>query len=227
MKIHKILLVSTAIILSFQTYAESDKQFALGLNLGTKGIGADVGMVVNDNISLRGTFSQYEASESFEEDGIVYDGDFDLDNFGIVLDYYPFKGNFRLSAGYYSNSNQIDALAQPETGGTVDINGYDYNISGEWVRTNMDWDSSAPYMGIGWGNAFSEGSNWTFTLDLGVLFTGEPTAALTASPGLHQRATDLGRTLSDDLDAEQIQLNDDLSDFDLYPVIQLGVTYSF
>jgi len=144
-----------------------------------------------------------------------------------MLDYYPFAGTFRLSAGYFSNGTGLGATAEAGAAGTVNINGFDYDITNEYLNISMDWDSSAPYIGLGWGNSLGEGSNWTFTFDLGVLLTGEPNASLTASDGLHANADALGRDLSVDIAAEEASLNEDLGDYNKFPVIQIGLTYAF
>lgn len=222
----KFLLI-TCLAMPLSTLAESPSLFAFGVNGGSRGLGFDATVKINSYFNLRGSYSQYEISESFDEDDIEYDGDLELDTMGVMLDYYPFAGSFRLSAGYFNNGNQINAKAQPGGSGTVNINGFDYDVSNEWVKTEMDWDSSTSYLGLGWGNAFGEGSNWTFTFDLGLLLTDEPSATLSASDGLHASAATLGRNLQADLDAEAAELNDDLSDFDKYPVIQLGLSYRF
>lgn len=208
-------------------FADSDKTAAIGINGGSRGLGFDFVYRVNDSFNLRGSLSSYNFDEDFDEDGINYSGEFDLDTKGLMLDYYPFSGSFRLTAGYFSNGTSLGARAEPGNDGTVNINGFDYDVSGEWVQSDMDWDSSAPYFGLGWGNSLGEGSNWTFTFDIGVLLTGEPRAALTASAGLHADAATLGRNLDADLAAEEAELNDDLSDFNKYPVLQIGLTYAF
>lgn len=203
--------------------SDSDKQFAFGVNGGSRGAGFDLVYQINDNFNLRGSYSQYDISESFEEDDIDYDGEFELNTTGVMLDYYPFSGAFRLSAGYFNNGTGLAASAQAGAAGTVDINGVDYDITNEFLDINMDWDSSTSYIGLGWGNSLGEGSNWTVTFDLGILLTGEPNAKLTASDGLHAANPDLIA----DIAAEEASLNEDLSDFNKYPVLQLGLTYAF
>ena len=218
---------SFAVLSADDEIVHPESSFALGVNIGTKGLGLDALLNVSDKINLRGSYSQYEFSESFDEDGISYDGDLDIDVFGVLIDYYPMGGSFRLSAGYYNNGSAIAAEAQPESAGTVNINGFDYDLSGESVRTDIDWDSGAPYLGFGWGNAFADGSGFSWAIDLGVLVTDEPMATLSASQGLFTQAALFGRDLSVDIAAEENELNNDLSDFDLYPVAQIMFTYSF
>ncbi len=222
-----IVLLSGQQLLSNDEIIHPESDLAVGVNLGTKGLGFEGLFNVSDSLNLRATYSQYEFSESFDEDGISYDGDLDVDVIGAIVDYYPMQGSFRLSAGYYNNGSAIAAQAQPESSGTVNINGFDYALSGESVRTDIDWDSGAPYLGIGWGNAFAEGSGFSWAIDFGVLLTGEPTATLTASQGLFTQAELFGRDLTTDIRAEETELNNDLSDFDIYPVAQLIFTYSF
>jgi hypothetical protein len=205
-----------------------EKSFAIGAIGGTRGVGFEGTFGLSKSFNVRGSFAQYDFSEDYEEDGINYSGDLELNTTGILLDYYPFEGTFRLSAGYFNNGSKLAALAEPGNDGTVEINGYNYDVSGEWVQSDMDWDGGAPYVGFGWGNSLGEGSNWTLTLDVGILLTDSPTARLTASDGLYVAADAVGRDLDADLRAEEQSLNDgDLSDFDKYPVIQIGINYAF
>ena len=230
----RIKLVTVVILplLSFALFAEDvvvtpESMFALGVNAGTKGVGLDGLFNLNDYFNLRLSYSQFNTDEDFDEDGISYSGDLDLDTSGLSVEYYPFAGDFRIAAGYYNNGSAIAAQAQPDSAGTVNVNGFDYDISGEFVRSDLDWDSGAPYIGMGWGNAFANGSGFSFAIDVGVLFTDEPTATLSASDGLFDQAAILGRDLNQDLSAEETELNNDLSEFDVYPVMQLSFTYSF
>ena len=229
-----ITIISTLFLLSsIDTFAAEGelaaekKRFAIGAIAGTSGIGISATFKINDYINMRALHGQLDISESFEEDDINYDGDFEVKMSGVMLDFYPFKGTFRLSAGYFKNGNDLTAVAEPGANGTVEIDDFEYDITGESLGAAVSWDGSAPYLGLGWGNAFGEGSNWTVTFDLGVLFSGAPYATLSASDGLFTQALNAGRDLNDDIAAEEASLNDDLNDYDIYPVVQLGLSYTF
>lgn len=80
----------------------------------------------------------------------------------------------------------------------------------------------APYVGIGWGNAFGRSRRWGFVTDLGVAFTGSPDVALSATGTL---ASDPG--FRADLAREEADLEDDLEDFKIYPVFSANLYFRF
>ena len=63
-------------------------------------------------------------------------------------------------------------------------------------------------------------------LDLGVLWQGEPEVTLDAT-GLATAPTDVQALLEPALEAERVELEDELSDFKAWPVISLGFVYNF
>ena len=97
------------------------------------------------------------------------------------------------------------------------------------LRGQVEWDSVAPYAGLGFGNPFGGDGGWSFALDLGVIFQGEPQVTLTPvfSPG-SPLDNPVGRALlRTQLDEEERNLEEEFSDFDLYPVLAFGVSYRF
>jgi hypothetical protein len=61
------------------------------------------------------------------------------------------------------------------------------------------------------------------SLDAGVVFQGSLDVALTSTGGSLSGDPDLQAALA----AEEAQLEDDIDEFDLYPVLALGVGYRF
>jgi hypothetical protein len=80
-----------------------------------------------------------------------------------------------------------------------------------------------PYFGIGWGNAVAKGSALSLSVDVGVIFQGAPNVTLTTE------GTDA--SIQSQVDAqlaiEKAELEQDLDDFKLYPVVNIGATYRF
>ena len=75
---------------------------------------------------------------------------------------------------------------------------------------------------MGWGNALGEDKRWGFVFDLGVVFQGSPDADLTATGPLASDPTFLA-----ELAKEEQQLQDEVDDYEYYPVVSIGVTYKF
>lgn len=208
---------------------------AAGFVAGTAGLGVEATYGLTQDINLRGTLRGFNYSHDFTEDNIRYDGDLKLRNGGVTVDWFPFGGSFRLSAGAMYNGNEVKATAKPTTlPATYEIGNNTYEIDGE-VKADIDWRKFAPYLGIGWGNAVAKNSNWSFSFDLGVMFTGEPNSDLSASGsyrvngGAYQTIdlNDPNSPFTQDIEREKANLNDQIKDAKFYPVIQLGVHYKF
>jgi hypothetical protein len=198
-------------------------EFALGAAAGTPGIGVNAAVGITENVNLRGlvNFFQYDFDES--EDGIDYALDLDLNSFGALLDWHPLSGSFRLSGGLFVNGNEITGVGRGQSGTTVEFGDliFDADDLGR-VDASMDFDSVAPYLGLGWGNPVGEG-RWAFMVDIGVFFQGEPSVAL-ATPEVDPSIAAL-------VDAEraraEAELQDEVDGFDLFPYVSIGFAYKF
>lgn len=169
-------------------------------------------------------------SDTLTESNIDFDADLDMQTIAFTADFHPWENGFRLSAGISSNSNEFNLIGTPSAGETVDINGQQYDSSQVGsLEGAIGFKSSAPYLGIGFGHAPKAGKGWAFDADLGVLFQGEPIASLTATCGSGDFAegTDNCNTLKDNVAAEEVSFKEDAKDFDIYPVVSVGVSYRF
>ena len=136
-------------------------------------------------------------------------------------DYFPFGSGFRLSGGVVFNDNSIDATATTQATYTIGNTTYTAAQVGS-LTGSIDFDDVAPYIGIGWGNPFSKESNWSFAIDIGVMYQGSPEASFTANGTLASNAAFLA-----DLEREEQNLNDEMDEYKYYPVISCAVTYRF
>jgi hypothetical protein len=203
--------------------SQNQRVYNTGMKLGTLGLGVDISTPINDALSLRLNVNGASYSDTQEEDDNDYDGTLDLLTAGVLLDYYPFENNFRLTTGVYYNGNGFNGKVTPTTETTVDIDGVEYTLADiNYVNTDVSFDTIAPYVGLGWGtDAHDEG--WGFTFDLGVMYHGEANVDLTADI----KNQDLAEIINEGLKAEELNAEDDLNDFQFYPVVMLGVNYSF
>lgn len=83
--------------------------------------------------------------------------------------------------------------------------------------------STAPYLGVGYGNVAGTGVN--FYADFGLIFQGSPKATLTANCG--SLSAGACTTLRNEAAAEQARLEDELKRFKYYPVVNVGITIGF
>lgn len=210
---------------AFSATSATAADVAASLDLGTTGFGLHVttplAAQVNARVGVNFANYKYDGSTS----DIDYDFKLKLATFDALLDYHPFDGAFRLSAGAIYNGNKIEARGKPTGSGTYDINGNIYSASAVGnLDGKIDFRKVAPYLGIGWGNAVKT-AGWGFGMDLGVTLSGSPKTQL-ASSGCTMSTT-LCAQLSRDIAAENAKLADEVDDFKFYPVIRVGASYRF
>lgn len=197
--------------------------FSLGVAGGTLGFGAEMAYAVNPQLAIR--LGAYGGSYGVdgEESGIEYDGDLDLSSVGAYVDWHPFSGAFRVTAGWFANDNELKGTGVPEDGDVFEI-GDDTFTTEEVGQLNAKatFGNSAPYLGVGW-NFFGTDGGFGLGLDLGVLFQDSPDITLTSTGGSFSDEPQLQQALAD----EAAQLEDDVDKYDLYPVASLSVSYRF
>lgn len=191
---------------------------ALGIKGGTLGTGADVTIGLSETVNLRGGFNYLNIN--FEGDSLDDDIDVDalLNTIPIVIDWHPGGGSFRITLGAMINGNKIEGSASTSN---VNLAGVVFALDD--FDAKAEFDDLAPYVGIGWGNALDEEGHWTITFDLGVMLQGsaEITASATATNPALQGAVDIA------LDAEVQDWEEEVEDYELYPVLTLGLAYRF
>ncbi|MDZ7748835.1 MAG: hypothetical protein U5K43_08270 [Halofilum sp. (in: g-proteobacteria)] len=177
--------------------------WGVGARAGTLGLGVDLSRSFTPFFNARVGVNAYEYGFDVDSDRIDYDGDIELDSYHALLDFHPFTGGFRLTGGIIRNNNQIVATGTATGGGQVDA--------------KVEWDKNAPYAGIGWGNHTSGFVPLSFSIDLGVMAHGDADATV-----------DSGGVPSPSRERDEEQdIEDDLSDYDLYPVVSAGLIFRF
>ncbi len=199
--------------------------FGIALTAGLSGVGVDLALPINPNFGLRATVSGLQLSHNGTYGtSNVWTGNLKLAQYGLLGDYYPFAGNFRLSAGLIYDANRLDVNGTAN--GTYTFGGQTYN-AGEIGTANgtVTWNRFAPYLGIGAGNLVgSPGFHTGF--DLGVLYAGRPSVALTATCSTGA-VTCNQSTLNQDVATEQANLQNEANKFRFWPVAQIEIGYAF
>jgi len=80
-----------------------------------------------------------------------------------------------------------------------------------------------PYAGFGWGNAVGKNKRLGVSFELGVVFQGSPDIELESTGG----ALSSSPALQAEIAKEEKKIEDDIDDFEYYPVIALGISYKF
>lgn len=210
------LLGSVALATS-PSYAEVN----VGVVGGTNGAGLYVGVPVSDKVNLRVQGTKWSISDTQKIDDIDYDVDVDVGAIGAYVDFHPFGGTFRISAGISKSLHELNAKNKPVANASYSIG--DTPITGSVqageVKAKADFDMS-PYVGIGWGNIATKG--WGFRFDLGAYFLGKPNVNYTISDRLK---TTFGITEAD-ITKEEKRAEDDIGEV-IYPEVSLAISYGW
>jgi len=216
-------LAALAIGAGLGAQAAQAQQIAVGGSIGTTGGTVEVQTQVTPTIQLRGNFNYFTYGVDDTYDDIAYDGDLDLTTWGAFVDLRPFSNSFIVSAGAYFGDQALELEAAPTQ--PVQIGNMTFTPQ-QIGRLNADatLEDTAPFIGIGWDTTFqNSGPGLGYKFIVGAMFTGSPSVSMTSTGG----------TLSNDpnfqaqLQIEAQRLADDIDDYEVYPVVQAGLTWSF
>jgi hypothetical protein len=221
MKLQSIALAAACAALVSATGAAAQNR-AIGVSLGTPGIGVQASAKVNDTLVVRGAIDGMSLNHDEDYSDIEYNGKAKLLTGGIFVDVHPGGGAFLVSGGAYVGRRKLELRALPTS--ALDIGGQTYTpaqvgrLDGEAKLSDFQ-----PFLGLGIDNTFSGERAWGFRALIGVAFSKEPNLHLTSTGG----------TLSNDpafqarLRIEEAQAEDDAKDFKYFPVVQVGLTRRF
>jgi len=224
-----ILLLPLGILLS------AAEPIGITGKFGTLGFGLDATFKMKDDFNLRINANKGSLNlvDSDSDSDFVEKGKFDLKSVGLLADYYPLDNKFRLSGGVYYNGNILESESS-EVRNNVKIGANYYDLTKN-SKTNLEIDTNniAPYIGMGWGNTVESSDSWSFNVDVGVLYQGSVKSSLQMSGTAKEHNT--GKTIN--LETNQVFLNDAKDEINFinnntkgikwYPVVSIGVAYSF
>jgi hypothetical protein len=217
------VLQSTAIVLLLTIFsagpAQADNDFAVGVKAGTLGLGLEVIWQPLTYLDLRIGANAFKLTDDGDVASIYYDQELSLESVYGTANIHFENSPMRVTVGYYSNGNELllvnDQMLDQEIGGVIYPGAGIGTLSSTTVFAN-----GAPYFGIGYD--FAIGENFGLIADVGVLWQGDPEVTLTADGAL---SGDPGFQAA--LEAERQELEEDLSDFKAWPLLQLGFVYRF
>jgi len=215
------IFILTMIVFSANRASADPFDMALGGKVGTPGLGLELTIRLLESLNTRVGFNAFTYGYDFEVDDFNYDADLNLFTAMLLADWHAFGNDFRFTGGIVLNENEIDAVGTTDQDLVViNDNGYRADDVGD-LKTTISFNNFAPYFGIGWGNAVGD-NYFNFSLDLGVIFSGAPNATLTANGPL---ASD--PDFQRDLAAEADEVEEEGENFDIYPVLALGLNFQF
>ncbi|MBU1424667.1 MAG: hypothetical protein KKH12_12245 [Gammaproteobacteria bacterium] len=220
----KILVVALCGVFATAAQAEG---VGVYVNGGTTGFGLGVAGNLSESVTGRIGFNTWSKTVTQNDSDGNYNLDLKLQTINLLADWYPFSGTFRTTLGLVSNGNKATVTATPSAGGTYEFNNHIYTASEFGSYTGeMKFNSTAPYLGVGWGNPVARDKTWGFVMDLGVMFQGSPKVTSTATCGPALNVTDC-QIFQNDVAASTATLEEDTKDFKYWPVISIGVSYHF
>jgi hypothetical protein len=190
---------------------------------GTIGLGGGIAANFNDHLGARLGYTTYEYDvDDVEKSDLTFNGTADLGGAHALLDWYPFGGGFRISAGMMENA-EVRARAVP-VGNTFTFDGVTYSTEDVGHATGTaEFDSTSPYVGLGFGRALSRDGRFALTLDLGVAFTGTPDVKLDVTCAADFQA--VCTQLAADVAGEEAELEEEAEDYKYWPVLNLGLSF--
>ena len=228
-------LLSAAAILPAAARAGDGSMFAAPHG-STLGAGLMAGYDISPSFSARAAASYFAFATDDSSAGNDYSIDLQLLSLGVLGDWHPFENGFRVTAGGLFNGNTVTMASSAE----------DLELGGASYRGNMEaelgFNAIAPYVGIGWTSGRADGRGFSFFADAGVIFQGAPRISASGRVDGSSGACNFGLSeggratvgagcglegLRADLESEHAELEDQLSAFNLYPVLMLGVAYRF
>lgn len=185
---------------------------AIGGHAGTLGVGAEGIFYVTDWLNFRVNAHYAELLYKTTIDSIDYDFDLSAPGALLLFDFYPGpKGNFRIVAGLGIRDAEVSVTGTPRVAGGGDLGR---------VRGKASYDTFAPYVGFGFGNAVLPDKLLSFSVDFGLLFQSYSLRVNTEGP----LADNVPEAVRADIESN---VKDRLDWLRVYPVIQFGLTYHF
>ena len=173
------------------------------------------------NLTGRVGFHYYIRDEQDSLDNIDYTSEGTLKTGFAALDWHPMANGIRVTSGLFYNGNTL--TIKSTSIGEVDIGDATFILDPDDRLTGtVDFDSLAAYLGMGYGQSFKGTGQFSFSMDIGVLFQGTPEIALNAEGSL---ATFPGIQTS--LNQEEINIQEDINKYKYYPVLSIGLSYRY
>jgi hypothetical protein len=194
--------------------------WSVGLTGGTLGGGPEVSYRAGTHLGLRANAAFLTFSHDEDIDDIDYDADMRLRSFGAMLDWYPVGGGFRISAGGRINDNEIAIFGAP--GRNVRIGDTTYtpaqvgSLSGKVTTEDF-----SPMLTLGFGGTLAKG--FTVAFEAGVMWQGEPRIDDLQATGSFASLSQFQA----DLEQEEQRIEDDVDDYQLWPIAQIELLYRF
>lgn len=215
-------LALSAVMMGAGAADAQTSRFAVGVQGGTPGLGANVQFSLNDYLVLRGGYDALSIERDDTYDGIPYNGEADFSSPGAFVDLHPFRNAFFVSGGAYFGDRSVDIDSTPTT--PTEIGGVTFTPEQiGTLRGSIDLEGTAPFVGVGFDNTFTSGGHWGWRVLVGAAFSDEPQVDLASEGGSISDTAEFQAALA----VEEADILAEADDYDVLPVVQLGLNYRF
>jgi hypothetical protein len=211
---------------------------AATVKFGIAGVGFDVATpLVSQRLNLRGgaSFFSYSPSTITTSDNLNVNGSLKFQNAAVMVDFFPFRGRFRLSGGMtvYNFTNLSATVAVPAGNSFTLGNTKYYSDPSKPLSGTAAFNfggKTAGRVSIGTGNMLPRKGRFTFQSELGVQFFSQPTVAYNFSGNgctTYNGVTysNCGPVATADVTSEQTKIQNDLTDLRFFPILSIGLSY--
>jgi hypothetical protein len=211
------------------------RNYAFGFKASTLGAGIEVATPIAGRINLRSSFSLFAFNDPFNIDGVDYGARLHLQSSQTTVDWFATR-SLHISPGflYFKNTESAPASVGPGQtfvlGGQAFLNSVDDPVTG--ASSVVYQHKFAPLLLIGFGNLVPrEGSRISFPIEFGAAYTGAPviSVALNGTACTTEGCVSFAQNADAQtfLKKEIQKLNDDLKSFPYFPIVSVGMSYSF
>ena len=219
MRFRIAMLTAMAPLLAGPALADDDPaydRFFLMPDVSTLGAGMEAGYRANEHWQVRAGVNGASGNFVYKRSDYDLHSRLSLLNAGVTADYFPFAGDFHLSGGLRLSANRIEGKVRNLHGKLK--NGANVFVPNPLTDFTVTQNLIQPYLGAGYSVKIRDGVSLNF--DLGALYAGTPDL------DVDSRASKLGFSRKD-IRREIARAQDRISPFKVYPVMQVGLKFSF
>lgn len=220
----RYLFLALAVILT-PVSATAEGRNGLTVGVGTLGVEGIYTRNLNSWFDLVLGFSSLNYDDTFsQDDGTSFAASATIEAPRIGLQFFPL-GFLNMEVGMIMGSPEIGIDVRPDDSGEFLIGDESYSTAEVgYLRGEVSFENdNAPYVLFGIGR--NVGGGLGLSLSAGVIQYGSPVANLSTQEcqlGILQCVA-----LAADVELEEIEVNNDLDEFELWPFLRVGLTYSF
>jgi len=202
------------------------------------GIGAATTLSSRLNARVAGNFFGYNLSG--ESQGVNYQGDLSFGSIQANVDWFPWRHSFHLSPGVlFYNQNRIAVHGGVAAGQSFTVNGATYYSGSADPVTlygHVAFRHTSPMFTAGWGNWLprSREKHFSFPIDIGFAYVGEPPLTLTFTGvvcdtpnNINCRSIDSDPSVQQNIDQQRKKYQNDVNYVRFYPILSTGVVFKF